>query len=378
VFAVLKAAYPQSSEDLRTAVIARANQGRASIPEGAERTAEYEKYNLILWLHQSDPDCLIAQTAFSEIQGTHSDFGAREHPDMDIEFGPVQMGLQSPLGPDELLSKPADEWIDFLLSYEPDRPFGPNREGLTDALTTATMRNYQWSWQLASGLKQRGAWRVDLWAALVRGWTGSALPDSAWHDALTLLDSSESLHEPLANDIANLLEDGIKKSVQPIPPSCFAVVRDLSTKLWTNVRTEIETPRPMKKTSEPDWVMRAINHPAGRLTLFWLSWLARQRREAAANWKCIPTELRSIFESILISETYAAELGRVLLASQLNLLFSADEEWAKERVLPLFDWDQDGKRACQAFHGFLTWGRQTEELLPYLLPYVRKDFLAHC
>jgi hypothetical protein len=59
---------------------------------------------------------------------------------------------------------------------------------------------------------------------------------------------------------------------------------------------------------------------------------------------------------------------------QLNLLFSADENWTVANILPLFDWTVDPQRALQAFHGFLTWGHQTEVLLPHILPMYEKAF----
>ncbi len=221
VFTVLKDAYPRSSKELRMATITRANQGYQPVPDGDERTAEYEKYNLILWLHQSDPSCPDTNAAFSEIQAAHSDFGARGRPDLDVEFGPVQVGFRSPISVEELLSKPSGAHIDFLLSYEPERPFGPSREGLADNLSTAAARNYEWSRQMAKELRQRDALKTDVWAALIRAWASSALQDTAWHDVLTLLDSANALHEPLATDIANLLEDGIKKGFAPDPPRLF-------------------------------------------------------------------------------------------------------------------------------------------------------------
>ncbi len=372
VFAVLKGAYPNSSESLRRTTIERAKRGRISVPDGAEQAAKYEKYNLIYWLHQSDPNCPIARAAFSEIQAANPEFGTREHPDLSVEYGPMQMGLRSPLKVDELLSKPPNEHIDFLLSYEEKRPFGPSREGLIENVCVAATSNNQWGWELAKELKRLDALKIDLWSSLVRSWSGSELQNDKWKEVLTLLDTSEQLHAPLANEITYLLEDGIKKTSQPIPSECFYLIDDLSKRLWEVVRLQSSAPKSTSK--EIDWVSRAINHPAGRITLFWLSWLARQRREAGTSWNGIPTGVRTTLESLLIDDSYAAELGRVLLASQLNLLFSIDESWTKSHILPLFDWTVDGKRAAQAFHGFLTWGQQTEPLLPYLLPLYDKAF----
>jgi hypothetical protein len=127
---------------------------------------------------------------------------------------------------------------------------------------------------------------------------------------------------------------------------------------------------------EPDWVFLAINHAAGKIALFWLSWLGRKRKQAGSEWHGIPEDVRKVLDPVFAEPAYAGELARVLLASQLNFLSSADESWTNEHVLPLFDWSLDGKRAIQAFHGFLTWGRTSESLLAKLVPLYEKAF-AH-
>jgi hypothetical protein len=371
VFQVLKHAYPHSTEAQRKTIIDRANKGRLPVPEGSERTVEYEKYNLIYWIYQSDPDCRVARAEFEKMQAAHQDFATREHPDLDVEFGPVQMGLQSPLSVDELLSKRPAEHIEFFVSYDIQSPFGPNREGLLANVTTASTRNCTWSLELAKELTGREPVKSDLWSALVRAWASSELNDDTWEYVLQLLDENQQLLSPLADEISNLLEDGIKKTAGPIPSECLDVVSDLSRKLWAIVR---QTKAPEPSAKEIDWVMRAINHPAGRLTLFWLNLLARRRREAGVAWREIPAELRETFETVLTDDSYAAGLALVLLASQFNFLFVADEQWTKTNVLPLFDWTLDGERAVRAFHGFLALGHQTEPLLPYLLPMYEKAF----
>jgi SIR2-like protein/uncharacterized protein DUF4020 len=372
VFMILQGAYPLSSKDVRKEALVKVNLGRRPVPEGSENTAEYEKYNLIYWLHKSDPTCPLAQAAFQGVQEANPNFGTREHPDLDVSFHAFQVALQSPRSVEELLSNPPNTQIDFLLTYVSETPFGSNREGLVENVSAAAIRNYEWSRQLAGALLARDAIKADLWSALVRAWAASELRNDAWKEVLTLLDTEERLHDSLASEIANLLEAGIKKSPQPIPPECFDLIDDLSKRLWATLRTQSKAPKPASEKT--DWVMRAINHPAGRLTLFWLNWLARQRREATANWTGIPKTLQRTLEEVLEDDSYAGELAWVLLASQLNLFFSADETWTKKSILPHFDWTLDAERAVLAFHGFLTWGQQTEPLLPYLLPAYKTAF----
>ena len=102
--------------------------------------------------------------------------------------------------------------------------------------------------------------------------------------------------------------------------------------------------------------------------MFWLNWLARLRKGATGNWKGIPGRIQKIFESVLANGTYSAELACILLASQLSFLFNADEQWTKDHIVPLFDWTADGKKALQAFHGFLTWGQRANGTIVALPP----------
>lgn len=54
-------------------------------------------------------------------------------------------------------------------------------------------------------------------------------------------------------------------------------------------------------------------------------------------------------------------------------LIDADTDWAVERVLPLFDWDQ-ADRATKVWDGYLTQGRWHNHALIYLLPRFRASF----
>jgi hypothetical protein len=98
------------------------------------------------------------------------------------------------------------------------------------------------------------------------------------------------------------------------------------------------------------------------------------REAAGENWTEIPPGDKSFLESVLAGTSYAASIGRVLIASQLYFLFNLDEAWTVKRVIPLFKLAENEFRAIQAWHGFLAWGRWTESLLPHLLPCFEQAF----
>lgn len=124
-----------------------------------------------------------------------------------------------------------------------------------------------------------------------------------------------------------------------------------------------------------DWLTRSMNNPAGMLMEFWLRSLLAEKPSADGP-KEIPEPYRHVFADIVSGKSYSAELARVLLASHLHVLFSLDERWTVENVIPLLRWSTSPRRAIQAWHGFLWWGRWTESLLPHLLPQFEEAFPA--
>ena len=77
---------------------------------------------------------------------------------------------------------------------------------------------------------------------------------------------------------------------------------------------------------------------------------------------------------MLSATTITAELGAILLASQLHFLFALEPDWTRQHVVPLLDWSRNLRRAQQAWHGFLTWGRWSEPLLSDLMPLYEQTF----
>ena len=123
-----------------------------------------------------------------------------------------------------------------------------------------------------------------------------------------------------------------------------------------------------------DWLFVAINRPAGTLLEFWLRTLSKSRQELGDQWKGLPSEDERFLSRVVSGESYAAELGRVLIASQVFLLFSFDEGWTIQHVIPLFSLSTNLKRALQAWHGYLVWGHWNDRLLVHMLPKYEEAF----
>lgn len=141
--------------------------------------------------------------------------------------------------------------------------------------------------------------------------------------------------------------------------------------LWTTLSGQ---PTNTGNNKTERWLFEAINHPGGKLVQFWLFAVSRRRVRAGEDWSGLTDDYRRLPEEVLTENSYAAELGRILLAGQLSFLFSTDAEWTRQNVLPLLDWSSNARRARQAWHGFLSRGTWNEALLPDLLPLYEETF----
>jgi hypothetical protein len=207
----------------------------------------------------------------------------------------------------------------------------------------------------------------DLWESVIRGWNETNLSEESWEYVLSILND-ERLTEHHSHYISDLLKRGAEKEEAGIPLTLFGKADSLAQKVWATLQGEGD-----KETK--DWLQRAINHPGGKLAMFWLHSLFRLRKETDQKEEGLPQPYRMHFETIVFENKEAATLGRVVLASQLAFLFSVDHDWAKENIIPLLDWDRDIQKAQQAWDGWLSWGHLTEPLLTEIIPLYKKSFL---
>jgi SIR2-like domain/Domain of unknown function (DUF4020) len=369
VFMLLEDAYGRTSEDLRRQVLDRA-AGGPNLPDEDPNSIAYEEYNLTSWLAAHAPDSSLTKARLSQILEKHPNFAPREHPDMDQWFETATYSiLNSPLGYEELLSKIPEEQLDFIISFEPKDFFRESKRGLLQQLSTAVARDFDWGMRFASAMVGRQLWNSDVWSAILEGWKSSVTADQ-WPKIIRfLLDHGEVLQATIYT-VASLLNDGAEKPDRPIPNPCVDDAIALGEKAWDACTRSDHG----LKDKVKDWLFVALNHPAGTLALFFLRMLSKARNNAGAAWNGIPPRYRKVFASIVSGTTYAAEIGRVILASQVLFLFGADNTWAVENIVPLFKWSSDSRRALQAWHGFLAWGHWNDDLLTYMMPNYEETF----
>ncbi len=374
VFRLLELAYPDASQRTRLKLLKQVELG----PERQDANAkdkdkdQYEIYNLLTWLSKADPGCTIVSKRLEKIKKANPDFCPSEYPDL-YSWGFVGFhSVISPITKEELLkTEPADA-IDFLLCYSEDNFRGPSREGLLNTITEAVSHSFDWSWRLVETIqsKKEPDIYLDLWESLIRGWQRSSLTEQQWVQVLNLINGHLQLTE-LGSTVTDLLKQAVTEQQATVPPSCLTLVESIADKLWAE--SSAKSPEEMKSVSD-NWLDVAINSIQGEVVEIWLHTLSKRRAEVAKTWSGIPTEFKARFEAVLSGKSVAAQLGRVLLASQIQFLFALDPDWVEVNVLPLLDWSINENRAEQAWHGYLVWGRWNNAMLPKLLPLYKQTF----
>lgn len=296
-----------------------------------QRTA-YHHFRWFHWLHSVDPNCAIAKEALDDVLERYPKFQPTEHPDLTHwSTGPRSVGRQSPWSVEELLSRPAAEWADKLLSFEP-KPTdfsGPDREGLGLAVENAANQNYEWGISLAKVLSELGKWDCYLWAALIRAWS-KELTETNHREVLCLLSRTE-LYREHAHWIADALYALVRNEEIPYVLNLLREANVIATRLWEYIDSN-------EQLSEnfPDWHNYAINHTGGKVADFWLGSLSLWRKQQDPKPDAFSDDYFDALSSIVHDESLAGRLGRSVLAGELSFLLEADEKWTKENMLPLF------------------------------------------
>ena len=349
-FRAVRLVYPMISLESREALIRAVSTFRWPNEEDPrrERSTAYQYFNWFHWLHESDPNCAYTRQALDEVLEDYPDLEPSDHPDLTSWSGPIQAIVpQSPWTVEELLAKPAADWLDNLLSFQSTESNRSDLMGLRSNVRKATRRNFDWGLDLADSLAEDGEWDVHFWADLIRVWSEIWLDEDKYRKVLHWLGKVE-LHRKYSREIANKLYSLVKDGGVSYALNVLPQANRIAVALWRYLdRTE-------QVERVDNWLHLAINHPAGNLAEFWLEGLALWRKQQDSEAMTLSDEYNMALSDIVQDQKLPGRLGRTILASRFPFLLAIDEVWTRENLLPLFDPDSDDFQA--AWHGFLTWG----------------------
>jgi uncharacterized protein DUF4020 len=238
-------------------------------------------------------------------------------------------------------------------------------------LTEAAAQNFDWGLVLGKALAKKEAWDSQIWRALCRAWLRAVSTDEQRVQVLSLLLKHPRI-DRFADSVADLLVHWwwADKTADP-SPELLSQGEEVAQRLWTISNSEVS----LSEQPTNGWLHEAINDPGAKVVQFWLYTLSLVRKRAGDTWSgTIPQLYRDRLESAIAGTSRAAQLGRVLVASQARFLFALDPIWTKRNVLPLLDFSINVQRADAAWDALLSWGTWDEAILPELLPLYERSF----
>ena len=353
IFQFLLAIYPQAGMEKRKAVLDAVFEFEwpDSGGEDADRRNYYsqlERLEWLYWLQKADPNCQLVQARLRALARIHPDFQPSEYPDLLIYSSIVETHpRQSPLSVAELVSRPAREWVGELLTFQEDFPLRPNREDLLKEVADAATEEFQWGIDLANALIASGNWDSDIWPHLIQAWSQEL--DVHKHRRVLGVLNNEELHVEYARPVADALVSLVKDGRLPYAVQLLDDASRVAATLWSSPKLRQST------YVEYDWLFRAMNHPAGVLTEFWLHSISVWLNGEDSSPRSFEAQYREALSTIVEDQTYAGSCGKAVLTSRLVFMLHNDETWTRTHLIPIFtSADDDGYQPV--WHG-LVYGR---------------------
>ena len=349
VFRAVRLAYPEISLERREILIEGVRHYSWTDGEDPDtkRYIARQHFNWFDWLHKSDPNCTLAQQALDEVLAEYRDFEPKEYPDLMHWISSGYLAPQRSWTPEELLSTPASNQLDNLLSSQAAEWEEPNRRGLINNVVEATTQNFDWGLGLADALGRAEEWGADLWSALIRAWSTMELSEDEYRRVLYWLNKTE-LYPKHNREIA----EALYALVKPGGPSYALNLLPRANEIAATLCPHLDRTEPIEETK--DWLRLAMDYPVWDLTNFWLSGFSLWLKHQDPRPTVLSGEYRAALLDIVGDRSLTGKLGRTILTSDFAFLLAVDETWTREYLLPLFDPDSGDFQA--AWDGFLTGG----------------------
>lgn len=190
-------------------------------------------------------------------------------------------------------------------------------------------------------LTRENFWPKDRWREALQVWSEGKHRKRSWrYMAPVLVNVPDAVLQALAPTVSYWLQ-AIAETFkdQAVHEAHFfeLVERILALDIADNINTG-------------DSVEQAINHPVGHVTQALLNWWDRGSLEDGQG---LPEELKARFTGFCDTRIDKFRHARVLLATNVIALFRVDRDWARQHLLPLFNWQVSQQEARAAWQGFL-------------------------
>jgi hypothetical protein len=364
-YQVLAQAASSASGEARARLLATVQAG-PSLPEGMsdrDQHTAYTTYNLLVWLMRVAPDWPEAAAALRAVQAANPTFEPREHLDLDGWTTIGTWGTQLPMEPEDFIRSfdedPAATLDDLLTRDYAHRSFDqPDWDGtlsLVNRVVETRPDVGERLWALSDERTDIDARADDLHRAIIEGWAKADLVEVA--DAASARTSSLVGDLESARSISRFLLEQVRKQIDSDDTPALVTMRQIARNLW---REQAQSFTHAQGADPVSFAPLYLNSWPGDLAFYWMSEIDRRWRTQRDDWSGLNDEERSALNQLLEGPAPTLDSTRSALASQLFFMFSADSDFATERILPLF---LDDATATLAWNPFLHNPRYNDKVL---------------
>lgn len=328
-----------------------------------DRHIAYAKFNLLAWLTQSDPSWREAKAEFENIQRSNPSFVVRDHPDFDYWVNDATWGGVSAMEVDEFLRKAEENSEDALRAlvaqdYSAAAFDTLYQENSLEIIKKSSCERPNLGvdfWKTISKLEIIDEKRISLRKAIILGWANADI--SEIDENVINLIAGFIYNENSAGSVAEFLFSQGMQLNESVDPKIIIAMRNVAKKLWELQKMKFSYPEKFDPLSS---FPLYLNSWPGKLATYWSCEIDRRWRQSRENWEGLDSEESNALLSLLRDNTHAIDATQPSLASELYFYFAADEEFATEHLLPLFD---DDVRHMYVWFPYLHRPRYNDRLL---------------
>jgi hypothetical protein len=370
---ILKKSYPTASVPTLHRLLRGVEKGPPlEAQEVQDKHWHYKIYDLLVWLNHVSPNSTVTAQKLERVQQDNPEFQPRKPDESNHWFSTIAHDVidRPIITVEELLELQPEDFLTLWRAHNPELQLEKIRfETSHYPVSEAVVTSPDWGIQLGSALHKQSDWASLLWKDLLSGWQQATLNESQWKKIFNLLISHGEITE-ITGQLANFLDNSLEKITGALPSDVEDIAQQLSVRVWNRCDDSEENP----SGDIDDYYFKAIGHSTGKITFFWLRLIARQRERLGQEWTGLPIDIAKCLDKVCLGSSWAAQLSRVILVSQLLFLFGADETWTRSKVLPLLSWIEDPLQARQAWDAFLYQTHWNDTLFPELLPLFEQAF----
>lgn len=357
VFMLLKCATPGASANVRQRLFAAVVEGRndpdhdgeapsktdeSPTPEhpssdSAANLEQYETYNLLAWIADSDPTWTEVSTLRDALAAENS-WGPRDYPDLHSWSSSGAWKSQPPFSREQFDAYIEAEGIDGaltrLLAFEYQRFMdGPEWSDALNLVRLAITDDPQIGIQmwdspvLASAEDEKRASIVD---SILQAWASIPLDEGLLRDAIARVDGRAS-ESKSAWSIARFLSEQVRLKIDSIAEESLTELRAIAAKVWDLHAASAEV------RDEATTVDLSLNAWPGMIGRFWVFEISARWQSHRDSWKGLDRAERVALDQVLSRECEgASQAGIPSITRETVFLFNADPTYTTEAIIPLF------------------------------------------